>query len=242
MKKIYIVSIFVVILSLVLGPGFSVLAQRPAVDTAQPQLTAEQQKCVNDARVKSEAIKAANEAFNIAIKDALKAKQDAMKAAIDAFNNGAKDATEVKNIAIKAAQDAFNKAIATAVQTRKTAIENITNIQDKAEREKAMQKIVSDYENDSAVKKARPIYEAAMKAANDKFNNNEIVKKIKPEYEAAVKTLNDTYENNSIVKQANEQLKQKIQSEQSKIVKKCTKISFGQRIKSFFGNMFGRNK
>jgi len=242
MKKFYITSIFVAVIALVLGPTLSVLTQNTTANTARPQLTAEQQKCIDEARTQSDAIKTANQNFNTAIKSALQIRQDAMRTAMDAFNAGAKDAVEVKNTAIKAAQDAFNKAVATAVETRQNVIRGLVDNKNQVEREKAMQEANNAYENNPAVKKARPIYEAVIRAANEKFDANPQVKKLKPIYESAVKSASDAYENNTTVKQATEQFKKSIEKEQNNIVKKCTRVSFGQRIRNFFANIFGRGK
>jgi len=161
MKKIAYISSLVSVLILASGVAFA------ATNTARPvtEYTAKQQSCINS-DLKA-GIKPAQDAFNAATKNALKAKQDAMKPATDALNNATKDALKARQDAIKAAQ----------------------KITDKVARATAIKAANDEYNNDATVKKAQVPYMAAMKAANDVFNSDPSVKQARIPYTAAVKAL-----------------------------------------------------
>ncbi len=172
MKKILVFT--AIALSLVLVSNTALAAKKSnSESTGATQYTTEQQACIKTAQAKRFA---------------------SMKAATTTLNNVAKDAYDTKMAAMKAATDILNSAAKDALETRTYSIAEAQKIQDPAAKAAAIKAASDAYNNNSAVKKAKPAYMAAMKAASDAYNSNADVAKAKPAYNAAMKSANDTFQ------------------------------------------------
>jgi hypothetical protein len=162
MKKILYAALFVSVLALASGVAFAATST-PNKTKTPVSYTVKQQACITSKEQPS--MKTAQDAFNAATKDALKARQDALKPAQDAFNAATKDELKAKQDAIIAAQ----------------------KITDKTAKVAAIRAANDAYISNPDVVKAKVLYEAALKDVNVSYNNNNEVKQAKGPYSTALR-------------------------------------------------------
>jgi len=167
MKRLAYVSLLASVLILASGVA-SAATGTPNKTSAPVKYTAKQQSCITAKEQSS--MKSAQNAFNAATKDALKARQDALKPAQDAFNAATKDALKTKQDAMAAAQ----------------------KITDKTAKAAAIKAANDAYTNNPAVAKAKVAFEAALKDVNVSYNNNSEVKQAKGPYSTALRAARES--------------------------------------------------
>ena len=172
MKKILGLVVLVSVLVLTSGVALAAKKASPA-PTDSGSYTSTQQTCIKAAQDK---------------------RFTAMKAATTTLNNAAKGAFDTRMAAMKAATDILNATAKDALKTRTDAIAAAQKIQDPTAKAAAIKAASDAYNNNAAVKKAKPAYMAAMKAASDEYNSNADVAKAKPAYTAAMKAANDQFQ------------------------------------------------
>ena len=167
LKIVLVVSIFALIGGSAFADTTPAPNHNPSLPPIQkPQFTAEQQACINSA---------------------VKTQQAAMKAAQDTFASATKDALATKQTAMKAAQDTFASATKDALATERAAMKAAQSIKDIKSRTAKIKAANDTFRNNSLVKQAIATLTAAMKAANDTYNNDNTVKQALPIYTAALK-------------------------------------------------------